>query len=212
MSKQLFLTLFVALHTFCVHSQDVFTAEHLPDSVLTRMRGVSLPEGADVDVADLRYLRLTYVDYDGRECVGEMVCHRSIAADLQAVFRELHEARYPIASIRLIDDFGADDERSMRANNTSCFCYRKVAGSSKLSKHSQGLAVDLNPLQNPCVRRRSDGTTSIEPATATPYVDRSKKFPHRITRSDLAYRLFVKHGFRWGGAWRSVKDYQHFEK
>ena len=100
----------------------------------------------------------------------------------------------------------------MRANNTSCFCFRVIKGSSKLSAHAQGLAVDLNPLYNPCVKTRRDGTLFIQPSTAAPYVDRSRRFAHKIDRQDLAYRLFIQHGFSWGGAWRSSKDYQHFEK
>ena len=79
-------------------------------------------------------------------------------------------------------------------------------------KHAQGLAIDINPLYNPCVKRKKDGTLLIQPATGKPYVDRSKKFKYKITRQDLCYRLFTERGFRWGGAWRSLKDYQHFEK
>lgn len=189
-----------------------FEAMALPDSIVARMQGRSLPQGADVNLDELRYLRLSYIGYDGREHVGEMVCNKRIADDLLYVFRHLYEEAYPIASMRLIDDFDADDERSMRANNTSCFCYRTVAGSAKLSKHSMGLAVDINPLQNPCVRRRRDGTTTVEPATAKPYVRRRPRQKYMIDTSDKAYRLFRERGFKWGGAWRTVKDYQHFEK
>ena len=87
-----------------------------------------------------------------------------------------------------------------------------IAGSKKLSKHAQGLAIDINPLYNPCVRRKKDGTLKVEPATGKPYVDRSKSFKYKITTNDLCYRLFLQHGFRWGGSWRTLKDYQHFEK
>ena len=114
--------------------------------------------------------------------------------------------------MQLIDDYDADDERSMRANNTSCFNYRPSAGSKKLSKHSRGLAIDINPLYNPCVRRLANGSTSVQPATAGKYTNRSKKQRYMIDKNDLCYRLFVKHGFTWGGSWRSLKDYQHFER
>ena len=87
-----------------------------------------------------------------------------------------------------------------------------IAGSKKLSKHSQGLAIDINPLYNPCVRRLADGTTSVQPATAGKYVNRNRRQRFMIDRNDLCYRLFVKHGFTWGGSWRSLKDYQHFER
>ena len=100
----------------------------------------------------------------------------------------------------------------MQANNTSCFNFRRVAGSSKLSAHSRGMAIDINPLQNPCIRQRKDGSTSVQPATGRCYADRSKHWPYQIVRGDLCHRLFTEHGFKWGGAWRSVKDYQHFER
>lgn len=213
--RQLFcsLFLFMSLMTVAQTATDsTFLATAIPDSVWTRMQGKTYHQNAYIQRSDLRYLRLHYVDFEGEERVGEMVCNRAIADDLLDIFRQLFEARYPIERIQLPDDFDADDERQMRANNTSCFCFRVIKGSTKLSAHAQGLAVDLNPLYNPCVKTRRDGTLFIQPSTAAPYVDRSRRFAHKIDRQDLAYRLFIQHGFSWGGAWRSSKDYQHFEK
>lgn len=213
--RQLFcsLFLFMSLMTVAQTATDsTFLATAIPDSVWTRMQGKTYHQNAYIQRSDLRYLRLHYVDFEGEERVGEMVCNRAIADDLLDIFRQLFEARYPIERIQLPDDFDADDERQMRANNTSCFCFRVIKGSSKLSAHAQGLAVDLNPLYNPCVKTRRDGTLFIQPSTAASYVDRSRRFAHKIDRQDLAYRLFIQHGFSWGGAWRSSKDYQHFEK
>ena len=185
----------------------VFSSETIPASVETRMRGVSYPEDAAVEWKELRYLRLSYVDFDGKEQVGEMVCNKAVADDLLAVFRALYEARYPIRSIRLIDDFEGDDEASMAADNTSCFNYRTKTGMRSLSKHALGLAVDVNPLENPYVR-----PGRIRPSGGADFADRSKDFPHKIDKNDLCYKLFREHGFSWGGTWQSVKDYQHFEK
>ena len=188
-------------------AEPVFAAEPIPAAVEARMRGVSYPDDAEIPLSDLRYLRLTYVDFDGKEQVGEMVCNKAVADDLVAIFRALYEARYPIRSIRLIDDFGGDDEASMAADNTSCFNFRRKTGMRELSKHALGLAVDVNPFENPYVR-----PTRVRPAGADAYADRTKDFPHKIDKNDLCYRLFREHGFSWGGAWRSVRDYQHFEK
>lgn len=185
----------------------VFTAEPIPAAVEARMRGVSYPDDAEVKLSDLRFLRLAYVDFEGREQIGELVCNKAIADDLVAIFRELFEARYPIRSIRLIDDFGGDDEASMEADNTSCFNYRKKTGMRALSKHALGLAIDINPFENPYVR-----PSRVRPSGASAFADRSKDFPHKIDKEDLCYRLFRAHGFSWGGTWRSVRDYQHFEK
>ena len=187
--------------------EPVFTATPIPPEVERRMRGVSYPEDAEIQLAELRYLRLSYVDFDGQDQVGEMVCNRAVAEDLLAIFRGLYEARYPIRSIRLIDDFDGDDEASMAADNTSCFNYRRKTGMRELSKHALGLAVDINPLENPYVR-----SGRVKPAGAAPYADRSQAFPHKIDKNDLCYKLFRERGFTWGGAWRSVQDYQHFEK
>ena len=213
--RKYILTAVISVVANITVAQTDFTATAVPDSVFARMIGVSFPKkqvaGLGVQRSDLRYLQILHYDYEGQITRGELICNKSIAADLLDIFRQLFEAHYPIASVRLIDDFGADDERSMRANNTSCFCFRAVAGSSKLSKHAQGLAIDLNPLENPCVKVRS-GRTIVQPSTGKAFVNRGRSFAHKIDRSDLAYRLFTQHGFRWGGSWRSLKDYQHFEK
>ena len=185
----------------------VFTAEPIPAAVEARMRGVSYPDDAEVKLSDLRYLRLSYVDFEGGDQVGELVCNKAVADDLLAIFKALYEARYPIRSIRLIDDFGGDDEASMAADNTSCFNYRRKTGMRELSKHARGLAIDINPFENPYVR-----PSRVRPAGAAAFADRTKEFPHKIDKDDLCYRLFREHGFSWGGSWRSVQDYQHFEK
>ncbi len=185
-----------------------FSATEIPPGVEARMRGVSYPEDARVPLADLRYLRLSYYDFEGNPQTGEMVCNAAIARDLCEIFRDLYDARYPIRSIRLIDDFGASDEASMQADNTSCFNYRTMTGQKKLSRHALGMAIDINPLENPFIDPRG----GVHPAEGASYVDRTRDFPHKIDRGDLCYKLFREHGFSWGGAWSRSKDYQHFQK
>ena len=188
-----------------------FSIDTISDALFSRMRGLSYPEGCMVDRSDLRHLHIMHFDAEGREHEGELVCNKKIAADLIDIFRQLHAARYPIERVALIDDYGADDEQSMTANNTSCFCFRSVAGSRKQSKHALGLAIDINPLYNPCVRRKSDGSVLVQPAAGKSYTNRKGRFPYKIVEGDLCHRLFLAHGFTWGGSWRSLKDYQHFE-
>ena len=185
-----------------------FSADTVPAAVKQRMLGRSYPEeGARIDFSELRYLRLRYYDYSGQVRKGEMVCNKAIAADLLHIFKELYKARYELASVRLIDDFDGDDARSMAANNTSCFNYRTKTSGASLSAHALGMAVDINPLQNPYVKGEV-----VEPPEAADFVDRSADFPHKITADDLCCKLFRARGFQWGGAWNSMKDYQHFEK
>ena len=119
-----------------------FTAQTIPDSIWQHMQGRSYQPNPHIQRADLRYLRVLHYDYDGRTHQGELVCNKRIASKLLTIFRELYEARYPIQRITLSDNYDADDERQMRANNTSCFCYRAVSDTKHLSKHAYGLAID----------------------------------------------------------------------
>ena len=210
--KHLLVTIFIWLCCTIGAQGQVFTSQTIPDSVWTTMQGRTWHDNPYINRSDLRYLRISHYDLEGRIHVGELICNKLIAQKLLAIFRELYRAHYPIQQMRLPDNYGADDERQMRANNTSCFCYRNVSGSKKLSKHARGLAIDINPLYNPYIRySKKDGSQIVEPATGKPYVDRKADFPYKITTNDLCYKLFIKHGFSWGGAWRTMKDYQHFE-
>ena len=195
-------------------NEEAFTSSKIPDQVFRRMKGRSYPAddaGAAVKRRDLRYLRLWYVDFDGHKQLGEMVCHKDVARDLVDIYYELYLKEYPIESIRLIDDFDANDELSMEANNTSCFCYRNIGSTDRLSNHALGRAVDLNPLYNPQVFVDEYGIYPY-PYGSEPYADRTKDFEHKIDPKDLAYKLFVRHGFEWGGYWDGKNDYMHFEK
>lgn len=213
MTKHKTLSLALALLPLLCHAQaDGFSISEISDSVYAIMRGKSFKEGCGVARTSLRYLTVPHYDAHGRVQRGELVCHKDIASDLISIFRELYKAKYPVERMRLIDHYGADDEQSMEANNTSCFNHRPVAGTRTPSKHSLGKAIDINPLHNPHVKRRRDGTLAVSPKTGRKYADRSKAFPMKIVRGDLCHRLFIAHGFSWGGAWRSSKDYQHFEK
>ena len=190
-----------------------FYYEPIPEVIKEKITGISYPKsGAEISLDELRYCRVQYVNFNDEKKSGELISNKAIAKDVMEIFYELYNSDYQIEQIRLIDEYNGDDEASMEANNTSCFNYRVIAGSTKLSKHSQGLAIDINPLYNPCISYDDSGISTIEPSTATNYVDRTASFPYKIDESDLAYKLFIKHGFTWGGNWNSKKDYQHFQK
>ena len=212
--KRFFLTL-IATAAALINTAaqaDGFSIDTISDAVFMRMQGRSFPTGCTTARADLRYLQVLHRNALDSVCHGELVCNKAIAADLLDIFRQLYDAHYPIEHIRLIDDYDADDERSMSDNNSSSFCFRTVAGTTKLSKHARGMAVDINTRYNPYVRYRRDGSMHVSPENGRPYTDRTKKFPYKIAEGDMLYRLFTEHGFTWGGHWRTVKDYQHFEK
>lgn len=187
--------------------QDWFAIYEIDTEIFNRIKGKSYKDDCTVPLDQLRYLTVAHYDGEGNIQQGELVCNTAIAEDLIDIFRNLFEAKYPIQSIRLIDEFGADDILSMQANNTSCFNFRKVAGTGKLSNHALGLAIDINPLYNPWVKGRA-----VSPEEGRPYADRKKNFPYKIDENDICYKEFTAHGFIWGGSWNSLKDYQHFEK
>lgn len=189
-----------------------FTAAPIPDDIWSQMQGKTYKDNPYIKREDLRYLKFLHHDFNGTVRVGEMVCNKVIARDLREIFFELYLNNYQIERAVLPDFYDADDEKQMQANNTSSFCYRAVSGTTVLSNHAKGMAVDLNTLYNPYCKIRKDGTLFVQPKTAIRYCDRTADFSHKIDRNDLAYKLFIAHGFTWGGDWKSVKDYQHFEK
>lgn len=195
--------------------QPGFYYEPLTDTVKQRITGISYPEsGCTVPYEDLLYVGLLYHDFNGEEQSGELICNKAVAQDMVEIFYELYQNDYQIERIRLIDEYGGDDTASMADNNTSCFNYRVVDGTTSLSKHAYGLAIDINPFYNPYVVYNKGGTgnTYISPAGSEIYADRSQDFAYKIDENDLCYRLFIEHGFTWGGNWNSSKDYQHFQK
>ena len=193
-----------------VRSDKDFYIAKIDDALFNRMKGKSFKNDCPLPLDDLRYLHLMHKDIDGVAHEGEMICNVYIAAALMDIFQKLYEASYPIERIRLVDDYDADDEMSMRNNNSSCFNFRFISHTTKISKHGLGLAVDINTLYNPYIKY-VDGKRILEPATAEEYLDRDKRFPYKIDKESLCYELFTYHGFEWGGNWQDRKDYQHFE-
>lgn len=182
----------------------------LDGETMARIKGRSYPEDCPVPPEELRLLRVLHRDLFGKTKIGELITNVRIAPMLVDIFAQLYEYGYPIEKIRLIDEYDADDERSMRDNNSSCFNFRFISHTRTVSRHGYGLAIDINPLYNPYVKN-VEGKRIIEPATAEPYLRRDGNFPYKITDGDLCCRLFLERGFMWGGHWTDRKDYQHFE-
>lgn len=187
-----------------------FYVTPIDDELFARIKGKSFKDDCTLPREDLRYLHVLHKDLDGNTREGELICNVYIAYDLMDIFIKLYEANYPIEKIRLVDEYNADNETSMRDNNSSCFNFRFISHTTRVSKHELGLAVDINTLYNPYIKV-VDGKRILEPATAAAYVDRTKNFPYKIDKNDLCYKLFIAHGFEWDGSWTNRKDYQHFE-
>lgn len=157
-----------------------------------------------------KIVEVVYYSFDGKIHQGQLVIDRRLVQDIQEVFRVALENKFPINSVIPISDdrFYKDgkwneDDQSMMANNTSAFNYRKVTGGKKLSKHSYGFAIDINPAQNPYIK----GKIVLPPGAV---YDPSR--PGTLIRNSPLVKTFLRLGWTWGGEWKSLKDYQHFEK
>jgi len=173
-----------------------------------RISGISWKKGSPVELKDLRYVKVAYWGFDNKPHMGELIVNKAVAKDIVEIFQELYKVKYPIEKMKLIDEYGAKDEKSMLDNNTSAFCYREVEGKpGKISKHSYGIAIDINPVQNPYVYKNK-----ISPTNGKAFKDRSKASKGMIIKGDACYKAFVSRGWTWGGDWKYEKDYQHFQK
>ena len=167
--------------------------------------GASWHPGCPVGPADLRSISVSFWGFDATGHTGVIVVHRSNAASLVAALRELWNQRFPIEAMAPIATYGGDDRASMLANNTSGFNCRTVAGTSKLSEHASGRAVDINPFRNPWV-----SGSKFDPPEAGAYADRSRRDPGIFHDGDDSVNAMERAGWRWGGHWATSKDYQHF--
>jgi len=185
--------------------QFTFSATEISAELATRMEPTSWRPGCPVDLAELRYLQLAYWGFDNAVHTGELVVHQDAVDVMQEVFAMLFTERFPIRSMRLVDDFGGDDFQSIEADNTSAFNCRASTGSTNWSQHAYGRAIDINPIENPYI---SDGQTEHE--ASIPYLDRSDVRPGMIVEGGAVVAAFDSHGWGWGGRWNDPQDWQHF--
>lgn len=183
----------------------VGTAAPLSAAQRGRMTPTSWRPGCPVGLDDLRLVKVSHRDAAGKTRRGTLIAHSDVTDDLIEAFRQIFEARFPIAKMVPVDEYGGDDDRSMLDNNTSAFNCRRIDGSSRWSQHSYGRAVDTNPFKNPWVKGNS-----VDPPEAAAYADRSRGDPQMIRRGDAVWTAFRSVGWGWGGDWQGSKDYQHF--
>ena len=147
-----------------------------------------------------------YWGYDAKIHKGQLICNQTVAKELKTIFEELYEIKFPIFNVKPISEFDFDDDLSMRSNNTTCFNYRMKTLQNGWSKHAEGLAIDINPLQNPFV------------TTDKTYPQNSNQNQElgRLSMSDQealkVMAIFRKYNWKWGGNWKKNKDYMHWEK
>jgi len=178
---------------------------------VSRVTAAQLPHswhaGCPVSPAQLRRLRLTYWGFDGRAHTGTLVVNARAVSPLTSVFSRLYAARFPIRRMRPIDAYGGSDERSLDADNTAAFnCrYAVASGPKHWSVHAYGLAVDVNPVENPYLE-----AGRVHPRAGRAYLDRSRYRRGMAVRGGLLVNAFASVGWPWGGRWTGSPDYQHF--
>ena len=162
--------------------------------------GIEIPSSI---ISELRLLEVEYYSFDDKLHRGQVVVNKKVEKDIIAIFSLIKELKFPIAKVIPAVKYNWDDEASMNDNNTVAFNYRKVKGSKVLSAHSYGMAIDINPIQNPHVKGKV-----IQP----PNAKYDPKVRGTILKDSEIVKEFIKRGWQWGGRWKSSKDYQHFEK
>jgi hypothetical protein len=180
----------------------------LPEHIKRKINGVSWLKEAPIKLEDLDYVTVLHWGFDNETHIGELVVHREVSRDIVEIFEELYNKKFPIEKIRLVDDYNADDNLSMRDNNTYSFCFRVTQNNpGNLSKHSFGTAIDINPIQNPYIT-----DNEILPPKGEDYLDRQNLRPGMIVPGNDCYMAFKRRGWLWGGEWQTMKDYQHLFK
>lgn len=171
--------------------------------------------GCPVSLNRLRLIKFSYYDFNGNEKNdGEMVVLDTVSERVLAIFKKLHSLKFPFSKARRIEIYNGSDDDSIADNNTSCFNYRQITGGGRISLHSYGVAIDINPIQNPYISPQQ--TTNphhevaiISPSAGAGYLNRTNIRPGM---AETIVSVFKKNGFSiWGGEWNSCVDWQHFQ-
>ncbi|MGQ0843028.1 MAG: M15 family metallopeptidase [Sporichthyaceae bacterium] len=183
------------------------TVSPVPAEQWRKMKAAGMAyRGCPVTRADLRRVQVNHVTFAGTVRRGTLVVHRDVAASTARIFTRLFDERYPIARMRPVEEYGGDDNASMRANNTSAYNCRhpdQINAPQAASPHANGRAIDVNPLQNPWMDPRCRcWVPSAEFAKRT-------QTDGVVRRGGLVWRLFVAEGWIWQNI--DVPDYMHFD-
>jgi len=178
------------------------------------IKGNSWRYGCPVGLNNLRYLKVKHWNFKGTSEIGEIIVHKDVAKSVKKIFEELYAIKYPIKQMKLVSKYKGSDWQSIEVDNTSALNCRKVTGNKKKwSNHAYGKAIDINPIENPYVSKKGH----ISHKSSTKYRKRKHNSAKGIAdkamllKKDKATKIFEKHGWSWGGDWKYIKDYQHFE-
>lgn len=200
----------------------MFTSSTIDEATLKYINNKSYKKNNNISIEDLRLIKVLYYDFNNQIQEGKLIVNKLIEEDTIYIFKKLYENKYQLNSVELIDKFYTGDNLetdsiSIKNNNTSCFNYRIIEDKDYLSYHALGLAIDINPYNNPYIINRNGKLdySNLDEQEIYYASNRDSNIPHVITHDDLAYKLFKERGFEWGGDWNPKYesiDYQHFEK
>ena len=160
---------------------------------------------APLEIVDrLSMVDVCYFSFDGMRHQGQIIVNSDLEDDVYAIFTLIEKLKFPVGKVIPIVAYSWQDHESMAANNTSSFNFRVIEGTTKLSLHSFGRALDINPVQNPVIY--PNGIIAPEGAVYNP----QKK--GAFTAKNPIVQEFIKRGWHWGGNFEQPKDYHHFEK
>jgi len=208
--------LFTALFSTSLFAQFNSSISNITPDIKKRMvDGNSWRKGCPVALADLRYIQVDHLDFTDNISTGEIIVHKDVADEVVNIFKDLFNMNYAINKMKLVSDYNGNDWQSIEADNTSAFNCRPTTGNQKKwSKHAYGKAIDINPIENPYISKKG-------------YISHkaSKKYRKRVhkdlsnlkdravlLKNDPATKAFKSYGWKWGGDWNTIKDYQHFVK
>jgi len=169
--------------------------------------GASWHDGCPVGPEQLRRLTLRYWGFDGEVHTGVLIVHVDAVDPITRAFASLFAQRFPIRNIEPVDKYGASDDASMDADNTSAFNCRLAvtSGPASWSVHAYGQAIDVNPVENPYL----EGGRVLPPA-GRDYLDRQNARPGMAIAGGPLVQAFADVGWQWGGRAGGFSDYQHF--
>lgn len=178
--------------------------EIILDSAMSFSEAVS-GSTAPLEIIDsLSLVDVIYYSFDGLRHQGQIIVEARLEDDIYEIFQLIEELKFPVGKVIPIVAYNWEDGHSMADNNSSAFNFRVIADTHKLSLHSFGRAVDINPVQNPVIYPA--GIIAPEGATYRPQNNGT------FTAKNPVVQEFIKRGWHWGGNFEQPKDYHHFEK
>lgn len=193
-------------------ASEKFTRIAVIDAVVTETTAAEVEKtyrkGCPVGKSDLSTIAMNFYGRDKVVRRGMVIVRDDLTDEVIRGFTSALKHRYPVAKMKNPNVYGGNDPKQMKANNTSGFNCRKVVGNPyRMSPHSYGIAIDVNPVQNPY----RDVNGKWWPSNGKSYIDRTPRRFGMLTKKSYLTRSLRSDDYFWGGLWSPGRDYHHFE-